>query len=94
MAETESLSDLIRPLGTPADRRGGTGRPYGAGIGLDGREEGADLHWVVGSNTDHLPFPPYIIDLHRRLIVDIATAYLEEIAVRGAPSPINFVRGS
>ncbi len=38
------------------------------------------------------PVPPNIIDLHRSLIVDIATAYLEENAVWGAPSPIDFVR--
>ena len=47
--------------------------------------------WEAMRTTD--PVPPNIIDLHRMLIVDIATAYLEENAVWGAPSPIDFVRG-
>ncbi len=46
--------------------------------------------WEATRTTD--PVPPNIIDLHRSLIVDIATAYLEENAVWGAPSPIDFVR--
>ena len=46
--------------------------------------------WEATQTTD--PLPPNIIDLHRSLIVDIATAYLEENAVWGAPSPIQFVR--
>ena len=46
--------------------------------------------WEAMRTTD--PVPPNIIDLHRSLIVDVATAYLEENAVWGAPSPIDFVR--
>jgi len=46
--------------------------------------------WEATRTTD--PVPPNIIDLHRSLIVGIATAYLEENAVWGAPSPIDFVR--
>ena len=46
--------------------------------------------WEATRTTD--PVPPNIIDLHRSLIVDVATAYLEENAVWGAPSPIDFVR--
>jgi len=46
--------------------------------------------WEATRTTD--PIPPNIVDLHRGLIVDIATAYLEENAVWGAPTPIEFVR--
>jgi len=46
--------------------------------------------WEATRTAD--PIPPNIVDLHRGLIVDIATAYLEENAVRGTPSPIGFVR--
>jgi len=60
---------------------------------VERRGQGAHLHWVVGSNPDGRPHsPPNIVDLHRGLIVDIATAYLEENAVWGAPTPIEFVR--
>ena len=46
--------------------------------------------WEATRTTD--PIPPNIVDLHRGLIVDIAKAYLEENAVWGAPTPIEFVR--
>lgn len=46
--------------------------------------------WEATRTTD--PIPPNIVDLHRGLIVDIAKAYLEENAIWGTPSPIEFVR--
>ena len=99
------LEGLVVPVMEPLGYRHGWAGEVNRRIAeaAQGAPEGLDLAWTdvnkvltcpgwweATRTTD--PAPPNIIDLHRSLIVDIATAYLEENAVWGAPSPIDFVR--